>query len=585
MTIKFKTISAFALLTIAFFTTSFTLKNTEFTEDDEKIYKFLIHLTDKKGTPYSVDKPQEFLSPKALDRRKKENVQIDESDLPVNPSYVEKIAKYKKVRVLYTSKWMNAVVVQVSNDYDVDPIEDLDFVKKIDFLGKWNVPKEDKDKKAPKDDFKQDAGEDENSTESVKIDIEDIMERGYGDAYNQTRMMNMIKMHDMGFQGQGMTIAVIDGGFKNYYRHRAFDSLRANNQILGYLNIVNDDTSKNNNGYHGTSVLSCMGANVRDKMIGTSPKASFWLLNSEASGSEYPIEEANWVRAAEFADSVGVDIITSSLGYREFDDKTLSHTYKDLDGNTAISTMAANFAVKKGIMVLVAAGNEGDGKKWKFINAPADAVGIITVGGVDADREHTSFSSIGPSFDKRIKPDLCAKASYVYVADQDNTFERSNGTSFATPSLAGAVACLMQANPNKKVAEIIEALKQSGDHNHNPDNEYGSGIPDIFIAHSLLNDNPYFDYTKEKLFSPGINEFNTRLFYRFYSPTDQSVTITLTLKGDKKDKIIYTGVHNVKAKGYLQGDIPKVSKLKKGKYEFKLTNASGVSYIRKIEKY
>jgi len=555
------------------------------TQEKETYYKYWIELEDKEGTPFSVDKPEAFLSTKAIERRKKLGVEINETDLPVTPMYIEKIAKQKNISVLYSSKWFNAVVIQSNNEYDVDQVEDLDFVKNVKYLGKWSIKDEDNDEntKKKKDNFKSYAGEDDSETESVKINLNDIMERGYGEGYYQSRMLNLIKMHDLGYRGNNMTISVIDAGFKNYYRHRALDSLRANGQILGYYNIVNHDSLDNGNGEHGLQVLSCIGANVPDKLVGTAPKAKFWLISSEDESSEYPIEEANWVRAAEYADSVGTDIITSSLGYNNFEDKELSHKYKDMNGTTAVSSLAATKAVEKGIMVLVAAGNDG-AKPWKYIASPGDADKVLTIGGVKYSREHVSFSSYGPSYDKRIKPDLCARASYVYVADDDNGFTRSSGTSFATPIMAGAVACLMQANPDKSIDEIIEALRKSGDHSHSPDNTYGYGIPDIFIAHSLLSKTPYFDYKKEKLINPGLNTFENTIFYRFYSPTTQNITISVVRKGKKKDKQIYSTQKNVKAEDFLQGEVPKVTKYKKGEYIFKLTTANGTVYTRKIEK-
>lgn len=570
------------LLTLALL---FNLSLKADTKADKTYFKFWIELTDKKGSDFSIDKPEAFLSPKAIERRKKFGIAIDESDLPVNSSYVEKISSQPNVQVLYSSKWLNAVVVQTVNEYDIDKIEDYDFVKEVKLLGKWTV-KEEKDgkaKKEAKDNFKPYEGQDENDGQSVKINLNDIMERGYGDGYYQARMLNLIKMHDLGFRGNDVLISVVDAGFRNFYRHRAFDSLRSNNQILGYYNIVYSDSMYNNNGRHGMQVLSCIGSNVPDKMVGTAPKANFWLISSEDESSEYPIEEANWVRAAEFADSVGTDIITSSLGYTNFDDITLSHKYKDMTGKVAISSIAATKAAEKGIIVLVAAGNDGN-NKWKYIASPGDADKVLTIGGVNYSREHVSFSSYGPSYDKRTKPDLVARASYVYVADEDNGFTRADGTSFATPIMAGAVACLLQANPGKSINEIIEALRKSGDHSHDPNNTYGHGIPDIFIAHSLLNRNPYFDYSEEKLFNPALNSFENRIFYRFYSPTAQTVTITITKKGKKKDKVCYSEEKTVGAEDFLQGEIPKVKKYKEGEYIFTLTTANGTVYTRKIEK-
>lgn len=583
-----KPLNLLLLLTISFCNVAFAFADSK--ADKETYYKYWIALEDKDGTPYSVEKPTEFLSQKALDRRKKYGIKVSESDLPVNPKYVEKIDAKPNVRVLYTSRWLNAVAIQTKNEYDVDVVEDLDFVKSIQLLGKWTIEEkdeDDKDEKSGYDDFKPYAGEDAKKTESARTSLDDILERGYGNAYNQTRMINLIKMHDLGYKGDGITIAVIDAGFKNYYRHRAIDSLRINGQLKGYYNIPYGDTLDNNNGHHGLAVLSCMAANIPNKMIGTAPNANYLLITSEDESTEFPIEEANWVRAAEFADSSGVDIITSSLGYKGFDDEELSHAYKDINGKTSIASQAATMASEKGIIVCVAAGNDGNSKKANYISCPGDAEKIITVGGVDYDREHTSFSSYGPSYDKRIKPDLCAKARYVYLAKANNEFTRSNGTSFATPIMAGAVACLLQANPNKTVEEIIEALKKSADHHFNPNNTYGHGIPDIFVANSYLNkENSYFDYDTERLINPGINDFNERIYFRFYSPTAQTVTIKVTQlrPTKKKDKVVYEKQHTVSAKDFLQGEVPKVSKFKNGDYLFELTTASGKVYKRTLEK-
>ena len=563
------------------------LSSYTFAQSEKTYFKYWVSLVDKKGTPFSIDKPEEFLTTKAIERRKKFNINLTEDDLPVSPIYIEKVGKQSNITVLYSSKWLNAVVVRTENEYDIDAVEDLEFVTEVKLLGKWKIKKDEdkKEDKKKKDDFKGYEGDDD--IENVRPYLGDIMTRGYGSAYYQTRMLNLIKMHDLGYKGYGLTIAVVDAGFKNYYRHRALDSMRANGQFIDYYNIPYGDKKDNDNGKHGLQVLSCMAANIPNTMVGTAPGANYLLISSEDEKSEFPIEEANWVRAAEYADSMGADLITSSLGYKSFDLDELSHEYKDINGKISYASQAATRAVEKGIMVLAAAGNDGDNKKSNYVASPGDADKIITVGGVDYDREHTSFSSYGPTFDKRIKPDLCAKASYVYVANSNNKFARSNGTSFATPIMAGAVACLMQANPEKSVAEVMDALKKSADHSFNPNSTYGWGIPDIFVANSFLNESAYFDYNTEKLINPGINEFNTRIYYRFYSPTSQQVNITVTkinIGKKKKTKEVFNSDFQVSAKDFLQGEIPKVEKFKSGEYIFKLTSASGKVYERTIEK-
>ncbi len=597
MTIKSNIINSLALFCIIFFTTSFTLENKVLNADESYSYKYIIYLKNKNGTPFTIEKPEQFLSAKAIAKRKKQNITIDELDLPANPTYIAKISEQKNVKIVYTSKWLNAAIVEVQNEHDMDAIEDFDFVKGIKILGKWEIKKADvnnKIKKIISDDFEEYDTKDKEDVASTKVSLDEIINRGYGKSFNQNRMINIIKMHDMGFKGEGITIAVIDGGFKNYYRHRAFDSLRLNKQILGHYNIATNHSNINDNGSHGTSVLSCMGGNINDVLVGTAPKSSFYLIETEAANSEFPIEAANWVRGAEIADSLGTDIITSSLGYRSFNDAAMNYTYQDLDGKKALATLGASIAAQKGMMVLVAAGNEGDSKGkptkknpnigWRYISSPADADGILTVGGVNDTKDHTDFSSIGPTFDKRIKPDVCAKAKSVYVANGTNNFEYSNGTSFATPIMAGAVACLMQANPSKTNQEIMEALKKSGDNSHAPDNDYGWGIPDLFLAHSFLTKNPYFNYEEEQLMSPVLNTFYERFVFRFYSPKNQDVTVKLTYLDGKKPKVVYNVVHSAKAQEVLQGNIPKMDKFLLGKYQFQLINSNGKVYERSIER-
>ncbi len=428
-------------------------------------YDFVVYFKDKVGTPYNIDKPEEFLSPKAIARRTKYNIPITTQDLPVNPAYLQKL-RDMGVTVLKWSKWLNCAVVSVGDTSKIVDVYKLDFVI-------------DKPEPQPKNyRYKKLKGKRIN----VEPDsLEDIYD--YGLATNQVTMLNVNKLHSLGYSGQGVTIAILDAGFMSVNKLESFDSLWANNQILGWYDYVDMDTTVFNVGDHGRAVLSTIAANSLD-FVGTAPKASFWLFRTEDGDSETQMEEYNYAVACEKADSVGVDIIHSSLGYSEFDVDETSYTYDDMNGNTAISTIAADIAASKGIIVTVSAGNEGDGS-WTYLTAPSDGDSVLCVGAVNFRRKYAYFSSKGPSSDGRIKPDACAQGYSIYAQGRKK-FETMSGTSFSGPITAGAVACLFQAFPNATNMQILDAVRLSASQIKNPDDELGYGIPDMYKAYSYL---------------------------------------------------------------------------------------------------
>ncbi len=301
-------------------------------------------------------------------------------------------------------------------------------------------------------------------------------------------MLNGIALHDMGYDGTGMTIAVLDAGFLHADTLRVFDSLWMNGQILGTKDFVSPQSPDIFGAhYHGAMVLSTMGGNWPGKMVGTAPHAHYWLLRSEDGGSEYLIEELNWVSAAEFADSVGADVINSSLGYTTFDNPSQNHTYADMDGNTTPITIGADMAVSKGMIVVNSAGNDG-GSSWQYIDAPADGDSVFSIGAVTASGNYASFSSTGPTYDGRIKPNVVAQGSGSTIINPYNGLvSTGSGTSFSSPITAGMVACLWSAHPNKRTTQIMDAIQQSGSLAGNPNNQLGWGIPDYLAAHNLLS--------------------------------------------------------------------------------------------------
>ena len=300
----------------------------------------------------------------------------------------------------------------------------------------------------------------------------------YGYAERQIKMLNGIKLHDAGFRGEGIRVAVIDAGFQNVDRICVFDSL----QLIGTHNVIYPGRSVYEADDHGTKVLSCMAANMPGIMVGTAPKASYLLIKSEDSDSEYPIEEDYWAAAVEYADSVGVDVISSSLGYFAFDADELSYDQSALDGKSSLISQAAHIAAQKGILMFCSAGNEGNGS-WGKITFPSDASDILTVGSITEDKKKSIFSSVGFTADYRVKPDVVALGSGSCVIDPQGNVRYASGTSFATPILAGLGVCLWQALPELSNKEVIALLQQVSSQFKQPDAELGYGIPNIYKAY------------------------------------------------------------------------------------------------------
>ncbi len=438
---------------------------------------YWVQFTDKIGTPYSLDAPEEFLTDRAIQRRIAQGIDFEENDLPVNPEYLEGVAN-TGANLLFASKWINGVSIETTDADVLDAIAALPYVAET---LKMTPIESNNDKKS----FF------ENENYDITVQPWDPTKKStnvfnYGSAFTQINQINGIPLHEMGYRGQGMVIAILDGGFDMADIHPAFDSLWQNDQILGTKDFVHPGGSVFSESYHGTAVLSTIGANVPGQMIGTAPKASFWLLRSEYVFSENVIEEYNWVSAAEFADSVGVDVINSSLGYIDFDMPQWDHSYEDMDGSTNVVSLGADMAASKGILVVNSAGNSGSSSTFPYIGAPADGFDVFSIGAVDGSGNRASFSSVGPTYDGRIKPDIMAMGQGTAVASGSSSFGTSSGTSFSSPVIAGMSTCLWQANPTYTNFEIKEAIKQSGDNVFAPNEYYGFGIPDYELANSVL---------------------------------------------------------------------------------------------------
>jgi subtilisin family serine protease len=438
--------------------------------------RYIIEFKDKKGTTHSLNNPTTFLSNESILRKKTFNIVIDSSDLPVSKNYVDSISRFSDVKLLYTSRWMNLAVIQTTNQSSIDKIKSLDFVKKQYPIANTLIQLHAR----------------EIESNIVKTNIPQQNETSndntlqYGKSQAQITIHEGEFLHNRGFLGEGVKIAVFDGGFFKYLNHPAFDSIRKQNKIKYTWDFVSNDASVNEDDPHGMNCLSIMGANLPGSFVGTSPHADYYLFRTEDAKSEFPIEEVYWLIAAERADSIGAQIITSSLGYTTFDNSFFDHQYNDLNGTGTIVSKAASMAVAKGMIVTNSAGNEGD-DPWKYISAPADGINVLAVGAINTSKQLAGFSGLGPSADGRTKPDIVSVGVNTQLIALDGTVGIGSGTSFSNPNIAGLIACLWQAFPEFSNLEIIQSVKKSSDQFLNPDNKKGYGIPNMRIAYLDLS--------------------------------------------------------------------------------------------------
>ena len=429
--------------------------------------KYRISLKDKAATVYSLDHPEAFLSEKAIARRQKQHLPIDSTDLPVCRKYVDEIRR-QGVHIIVTGKWENFVTVSCNDSTLIDRIAALPFVRTTEKV--WMAPPADKPSMS--------TGRD-SLVNNPAVHPDSI----YGLAVSQIQLSKGDKLHDAGFKGQGMTIAVIDAGFHNADKITAMRNIR----VLGTKDFVNPQSDIYAESSHGMMVLSCIGMNQPDIMTGTAPEASFWLLRSEDEYSEHLVEQDYWAAAVEFADSVGVDVLNTSLGYYTFDDKSKDYKYRELDGHHALMSRQASRIADKGMVLVCSAGNSGMGS-WKKITPPGDAENVITVGAIDKKSVLAPFSSIGNTADNRIKPDVVAVGLGADVIGTSGNQSKANGTSFSSPIMCGMVTCLWQACPDLTAKEIIRIVRQAGDRSGFPDNIYGYGVPDMWKAYQTYKE-------------------------------------------------------------------------------------------------
>ena len=424
---------------------------------------YRIGLKDKQHSPYTLQNPQQFLSPRSIARRQAQHLALDSTDLPVTPAYVQAI-RDKGIEVIGMSKWNNTVLVRVHTQRALRKLDGLPFIR-------YRM----KVMTAP------DSIDERRRTNYMKSlnEWSETYNNAYGATEKQIESLHGDDLHNVGFKGGGKMIAVFDGGFMNADRIPALHNIKLGG-LRDFVYPPSNDIFQEMD--HGTMVLSAMAVNEPGFYIGTAPEATYVLVRCEDERTENLVEEDYWAEAAEYADSLGVDIVNSSLGYHDFDDKSMSHLYIQQDGEQTLISHTASMMAGKGIVVVNSAGNDGMGT-WKKINFPADAKDILTVGAVNMNGVNAPFSSIGPTADGRVKPDVMAFGSPVAVLSGRGSIISDMGTSFSSPLIAGLVACLWQALPDKTAKEIIDLVRSSGNRSLNPDNIYGYGIPDFWLAY------------------------------------------------------------------------------------------------------
>lgn len=480
--------------------------STSFSQEDAWVY-----FKDKPNSATYFATPTLMLTQRALDRRTNQGIALDIVDVPIYQPYLDQIIASSGITVKAKSKWLNCVHVR-GLQADISALKPLSSVLRVEFANRTlNSNKKTTAKPISK---------------PINKTLETAINYNYGTSANQVQMLNGHLLHQLNYTGSGKIIAVLDAGFPGVNDNAVlpFKNLRDNNQILGGYDFVNKSSSFYSGNNHGTFVLSSMGGFVDGQLVGTAPDAKYYLFITEDVASENPVEESYWVEAAEEADRLGVDIISTSLGYFGYDNPNYSHIYADMTGNLAFASQGANIAFNKGIVVVASAGNEGL-EVEKHIGVPAEAKNVLAIGAVRSDKIYATFSSIGPSYDLRVKPDVMAQGQTVVVSDPLGNIVTINGTSFSCPITAGLVACLWQALPTKTNTQIKQLITQSADRFLTPNNQYGYGIPDFSLA--LSN-------------GLSVEEFLNNEYKIYPNPTNDLVSFSMTSKEEVNKIFIYS---------------------------------------------
>ncbi|MFT6065521.1 MAG: hypothetical protein ACJAYY_001317 [Paraglaciecola sp.] len=457
-----------------------------------------LFLKDKPKADVFLANPTSILSQRSLDRRTQQRISLDEKDVPVDADYLKDIKATTNLIILGKSKWLNAVHVQATKNVIDGSLPNLPFVDKVEYANKNLNPGAKSIRKRTK----------RNHQNKFLTSNTDFI---YGDTENQVKMLKADFLHKEGFTGDEMQIAIIDAGFPNVNTLAAFQKIRDNNQILGGYNFAQRNSNYYTRHSHGTHVLSTIAGNLENEFVGTAPNAKFYLFISEITETETVLEETLWVEAAERADSLGVDIINTSLGYTDFDNSDHDYTYSDMDGKTTFISRGAEIGVSRGMILVNSAGNSGN-QSWKYIGAPADAESVFSIGAVNAVQNIASFSSFGPTADNRVKPDVLAQGQGTAIINfSSGNSTTSNGTSFSSPVIAGVIACFWQAFPDKTNFEIMNLIRAAADRFSNPTEQEGYGVPNFEIAYNTVLSLSNFDLMNFRVYPNPVKQFFTVL--------------------------------------------------------------------------
>ena len=531
----------------------FILPFVSFSQEEEA----WIYFTDKPNAQFYLDNPLEMLTQRALDRRAAQGIALQLNDAPIEPLYVSQISDAQGITLKAKSKWLNCVHVRGSVA-DINALSDLSFVESIDFADESiNVSGRQRINKPI-------------TPVNKSMDVAENF--NYGNSQNQIQMLNGHLLHQANYTGTGKIIAVLDSGFINVDSTSPFNRLFDNNSILGGYNFVSQSSDVYSLHNHGTLVLSCMGGFVDGQLVGTAPDAQYYLFVTEDVTEENPVEESYWVEAAEEADRLGVDIITTSLGYYGYDNPNYSHIYTNMTGNEAFASKGANIAFSKGIIVVASAGNSGGSPEpFNHISVPAEATNVLAVGAVTFDESYAGFSSIGPGYENRIKPELMAQGQASVVANTSGNIQTASGTSFSCPIMAGMIASFWQAVPNLTNQQVLTLLRESGDRFTNPTPQYGYGIPDFQLA------------LQNALLSTTQNQIER--FQFFPNPTNGNVTFVIPSQSSPNEIKLYNSLGQLVFVSKVENQIQNIAldQLNSGMYYFTL-DTSDQMYQGKIIK-
>ncbi len=520
-------------------------------QSPDYLWYYRVYFTDKGENTISSFQAEDLLSSKAIARREKTQVPYpDIKDIPVSASYINQL-KQNGLTLHCTSKWMNSVLLKSVTEVDINTISELAFVKEVKLV-----------KRPAKNALF-------NEKLNFQVTTSDIP------PFDRTvTMLNGTALHLSGYNGKDVLIAVLDGGFQYADQISSLNNVRNRNGIKAVYDYVKKNRNVYSSSTHGTAVLSVLAGDLPGLIHGTATGADFILLKTEDVDSEFPCEEDMWVAGAEFADSAGADIITSSLGYYNFDDQSMNYKAEQLDGNTAFITLAADIAASKGILVVNSAGNER-AKEWKRIIFPSDGDSVLAAGAVDGNNFISTFSSAGPSSDRRVKPDLSALGVSVPVQVSASTIGRANGTSFSCPVLTGMAACLIQAVPNAKNTEILAAMQRSGDRYLSPDSLYGYGIPDIVKALTELQDQHTTIPDNEVVAAPNPTNGDLELIFREAPGSFYIEIINISGKTLFRNEFPEWAGRSVR--------LPAFQELGQGVYNIRIISSTGSKVIRIIK--